>query len=269
MANGLVLRQSVEQADVASLRDAYDKLQAISPTDNRSWVYWSGIHGFPQFLCWHHFREGNTGFPYDLFLPWHRAYLSYFDHATRDQNEHAIVPWWDWTSDLSHRIGVPAAYAEPETDGQRNPLSSGPMPDMPDDPARQTRRFPGDPSELPTADQVDGVLNLTSYMDFSSQLQDVHDQIHGWTGGIDPSDPDRGGDMGVIATSAFDPIFWTHHCMIDRLWYLWQLRQGVDNIPPDYLSRTLAPFSYTVRDVLDIGHLGYEYADSAASAPGT
>jgi tyrosinase len=112
------------------------------------------------------------------------------------------VPWWDWTSDLSHQVGVPAAYTEPQAGGGRNPLAGGPMPDMPDDPARQTRRFPGAPSELPTADQVDLVLSLTSYVDFSSQLQDIHDQIHGWTGGIDPGDPNRGGDMGVTATSA-------------------------------------------------------------------
>ena len=66
--------------------------------------------------------------------------------------------------------------------------------------------------------------------------------------------------MGVVARAAFDPIFWSHHGMIDRLWYLWQLRHGVANIPQDYLDRPLAPFSLTVQDVLDIRRLGYEYA---------
>ena len=77
--------------------------------------------------------------------------------------------------------------------------------------------------------------------------------------------------MGVIATAAYDPIFWAHHCMIDRLWYLWQLRHGVSNIPPDYLDMPLAPFAVTVQDVLDINRLGYEYAQSSThpSAPGT
>jgi tyrosinase len=50
--------------------------------------------------------------------------------------------------------------------------------------------------------------------------------------------------------------------MIDRLWYLWQIRHGVNNIPPDLLSMVLQPFSLTVRDVLDINALGYEYAAS-------
>jgi tyrosinase len=73
--------------------------------------------------------------------------------------------------------------------------------------------------------------------------------------------------MGSIATSAFDPVFWAHHAMIDRAWYLWQLRHGVNNIPADYLDKALFP-GYTVQQVLDVRALGYDYA-SAAVAVGT
>jgi tyrosinase len=73
--------------------------------------------------------------------------------------------------------------------------------------------------------------------------------------------------MGSIATSAFDPAFWAHHAMIDRLWYLWQLRHGVNNIPANYLDKALFP-GYTVGQVLDVRALGYDYA-SAAVAAGT
>ena len=62
--------------------------------------------------------------------------------------------------------------------------------------------------------------------------------------------------MGVIATAAFDPIFWAHHAMIDRVWYLWQLRHGTTNIPPHYAGKTLAPFGMTVAQVLDVNTLG-------------
>jgi tyrosinase len=270
MAGEIILRASVEQCDIAALRDAYGKMQNLSATDNRSWIFWADKHGFPIFDCWHHFREGPAGrrFRYDLFLPWHRAYLMYWEHVARDQNPDAIPPWWDWTSASSHEIGVPEAYTQPEVNGQPNPLFNGPTPDMPDDPARRTRRFPGDPADLPDASVIDNLLALSDYLDFSSQIQDVHDQIHGWTGGINPDDPSQGGDMGNIASSAFDPIFWAHHCMIDRIWYLWQLRHGLANVPADYLGLTLVPFGYAVRDVLDIHTLGYEYAASAVTAPG-
>jgi hypothetical protein len=55
--------------------------------------------------------------------------------------------------------------------------------------------------------------------------------------------------------------------MIDRLWYLWQLRHGVENIPPSYMDRTLAPWDLRVRDVLDTRRLGYEYASSRIILP--
>jgi tyrosinase len=105
---------------------------------------------------------------------------------------------------------------------------------------------------------VNDIIALPQFGDFTTQLQNVHDYIHGWTGGTDANGV--GGDMGVVATSAFDPVFWTHHAMIDRLWYLWQLKWGTISVPPDYLDKVLAPFSYTVRDVLDITSLGYDYA---------
>lgn len=272
----IVLRPEVEQANIAALRNAYRKTQAMSSTDNRSWVYWASYHGFNRYDCWHHFVTGpgrGTQFAYDLFLPWHRAYLLNFDHVTRQQDPDAILPWWDWTSEVSHEVGVPQAYAEPEVDGEVNPLASAPTPDMPDDPARKTRRFPGDPSLLPLMKErvpaagllsVDEVLNLSQYVDFSNQLQDLHDFIHPWTGGQNPDDPAEPGDMGLIASSAFDPIFWVHHAMIDRLWHLWQLKWGINNIPPDYMDKVLAPFQFTVKEVLDIRELGYEYAIASA-----
>ncbi len=271
MADSIVLRASVEYCNIAALRDAYGKMQALSATDNRSWIHWADIHGFPDYDCWHHAIEGPAQhrFPYDLFLPWHRAYLVYWENVTRDQNIDAIPPWWDWTSPLSHRTGVPEAYAQPAVNGHPNPLYNGPTPNMPDDPARRTRRFPGDPAGLPDPSVITTLLSLPDYKDFSAQIQDVHDQIHGWTGGINPDNPNQGGDMGNIPSAAFDPIFWAHHCMIDRIWYLWQVKYGVDNIPPSYLDLKLAPFGYSVKEVLDINTLGYEYASSAAAAPGT
>jgi tyrosinase len=273
MANGVIVRMSVEGVEasppaLAALRDAYAKMQALSPSDNRSWIYWSGIHGFPNWLCWHHGRVGRgTQRPVNLFLPWHRAYLLYFEQSMRDHNSGAAIPWWDWTSATAHQIGVPASFAAPLVGTKPNALFAGPVPAIPPDTARQTRRFPRNPAALPTTQQIDALLALSSFNDFDGQLEDVHDNMHPWTGGISPSG--QFGDMGTVASSAFDPIFWSHHCMIDRIWYLWQLRHGVSNIPPDYLSLPLAPFDLLVRDVLDIRALGYEYAvQTSVSAAG-
>lgn len=252
MADGIVVRPEAGHANVAALQDAYEKMQAISASDNRGWIYWSEAHGFNRYECWHHARVGNDAFPYDLFLPWHRAYLTFFDNAARDQNAEAILPWWDWTSDASHQDGVPPGYV---SGGPA--LQSGPVPPINGQPQRRTTRNLGNPGSLPTPEAVEAVLELTDFRDFSNQLQDIHDGIHGWVGG----------DMGSVATSAFDPVFWAHHGMIDRIWYLWQLRHGMNNIPASYLDKALFP-GYTVQQVLDVRALGYDYA-AAAIAVGT
>ena len=274
MANGIVIRQSVEamQSDpvaLTALRDAYGRMQAFSDGDNRSWVYWAGFHGIPQWFCWHHGRAGlGSQRPENLFAPWHRAYLLYWAFAVRDQNDGAVLPWWDWTSATSHAVGVPQSFSTPMVGAVGNPLASGPVPSIQGAPRRRTVRFPGSPAALPTAARVESILQLSSFLDFTVQLEDVHDAVHGWAGGFNPVPPPQGGDMGSVATAAYDPLFWSHHAMIDRLWYLWQLRHGIGNIPPDYLDLPLAPFAFTVRQVLDVRALGYEYAVGVVAGPG-
>jgi tyrosinase len=250
MADSIVIRPDAEHANVAALQDAYTKMQAIAETDNRGWVYWAEYHGYNRNECWHDPRVGPDGTLYNLFLPWHRAYLVFFDNAARDQNADAILPWWDWTSDVSHQSGVPTAYRS-----GNSALETGPVPSIGGRPARRTRRNPSAPGDLPTKADVDALLLLSDFRDFSDQLQGIHNSVHGWTGG----------DMGSIATSAFDPVFWAHHCMIDRIWYLWQLKYGVNTIPQEYLGMALFP-GYTVEQVLDVHALGYDYAAAAVAA---
>jgi tyrosinase len=247
----LRVRPEVQQSNIAGLSAAYAAMQGLSESDRRSWIYWAEFHGFNRFDCWHHGTQGQQHYPYDLFLPWHRAYLQYFELVAFASNPGVALPWWDWTSVLSHEVGVPPAFEhEP-------PLASGPVPpSLRTDPPRTTRS-PGHPSELPSTQTIDAILEISSFEEFSRELQNQHDFVHGWTGG----------DMGVVATSAFDPIFWSHHAMIDRLWYLWQLRHGVDNIPPNYLNLVLAPWSLTVQDVLSVTALGYTYGAARLLIP--
>jgi tyrosinase len=255
MANPIVIRPDADHADVPALQDAYQKMQAISESDNRSWIYWAEFHGFNRYECWHHASVGGSSFSYDLFLPWHRAYLSFFQNAALDQNDQAVLPWWDWTK----QTGLPVAYT-----AAGSALESGSMPSISGQPARQTTRNPKNPATLPSAAAIDDLVkNTTDFRDFSNQLQGFHDGVHGWVGG----------DMGVIATSAFDPIFWAHHTMIDRIWYLWQLKHGLNNLPASYLNMALFP-GYTVQQILDVRTLGYEYATAAVAGgsgvpPGT
>jgi tyrosinase len=261
----LTVRKNIESLtppELEALRAAYLQVQSI--WDNRGYNYFASLHGIPNWYCNHHDRTIRTLQNLRLFLPWHRAYLLYFEKALIDQagpDAKIGLPWWDWTSPTSHTIGVPTAFSQPAVDGRFNPLSQALIYAPSANPPiwRWTRRFPGDPRWLPSSALVESLLNHSQFRDFSIQLEDVHDYVHGWAGGNNGA---VGGDMGNLGTAAWDPLFWSHHCTIDRIWYMWQLRQGINNISPELSDVVLQPFALTVKDVLNINALGYEYAIS-------
>lgn len=132
-------------------------------------------------------------------------------------------------------------------------------------------------------------------------LEAPHNSVHLAVGGYDvPSGPNAAdfseiqganGDMGENDTAALDPIFYFHHCFVDRVFWLWQKRHdsadrleiisqypgtnSVDNqgptpgvIPNSWLTldSPLDPFRkndgtpYTARDCVNIEtQLGYTY----------
>ena len=65
------------------------------------------------------------------------------------------------------------------------------------------------------------------------------------------------GDMFSNLTASYDPVFWPVHVNVDRLWWEWQ-RRNPTGVPYD-LDSVLSPWSYTIRDMLDISRFGYEY----------
>lgn len=106
--------------------------------------------------------------------------------------------------------------------------------------------------------QLSKVLYEKTYEDFSSNrvrtkksgeqikntpLEVPHNTIHNVIGGV-------GGNMTDIAISAFDPLFWLHHCNMDRYFYNWLFintncfTKKLDNhqILPESLELSQAPF---------------------------
>ena len=55
----------------------------------------------------------------------------------------------------------------------------------------------------------------------SNSLEGIHNTIHTNAGGPGSSTVSAG-HMTYLATAAFDPIFWLHHCNVDRLFAMWQ-----------------------------------------------
>ncbi|KAH7013796.1 hypothetical protein EDB80DRAFT_749421 [Ilyonectria destructans] len=62
----------------------------------------------------------------------------------------------------------------------------------------------------------EGHTNTTGYM----SLEYIHNNVHNLTGGS--AFKTGVGHMSDVPVAAFDPIFWLHHCQIDRLLAIWQ-----------------------------------------------
>ena len=239
-------------AHMVMMRQAMTQAEAIR--DDRGYNHIAGFHGAPGQYCWHHQQSQRTPVQARLFLPWHRAYLWWLEQALQDLIAGVALPYWDWAADAE----IPPAYTRARVDNQANPLSATRMYVPTAQPAlnRRTRRAPGRTpgTRLPAAAEIDDLLTDTDWASFSDRVEDFHDQVHVWVGG----------DMSDIATAAFDPIFFAHHCQIDRLWYLWQVRHGNSSFPAELLNEPLVPFGKTPAGVLNVQALRYEYAASAA-----
>jgi len=254
--------------ELTALRNAFEKMMTIK--DNRGYEFWASVHGINQFKC-KHAESGTERDPnFRLFLPWHRAYLYWFEKYLQDAvGDSSIgIPYWNWASSSTRTEGIPKALSDPTVNGKKNPLYSyhvkypegtnledfnrsiGCQFTMEHDTHRETEG-PNSP-DLVSSQQVTDVLSLSNYGDFSDGLEDLHNSMHVWIGG-------RCGDMAHVPTAAFDPIFWIHHCTIDRIFWMWQ--QVLSHQTPLMLyDEVLDPFRLTVRQVINVYELGYDYA---------
>jgi tyrosinase len=241
---------ALQDDQLAAFRQAITTAQAIA--DDRGYQYYAGIHGLPlPIYCKH-------GSPF--FLPWHRAYLYFFERALQDLVPGVTLPWWDWTAE--HDVGAPRSYGDEQVGGQPNPLYSSPIqasgrePGGPDHTTREPGAAGAPP--LPEPAQIQALLQLPKFIEFQEQLEDLHNAVHMWVGGT----------MGNIPTAAYDPLFWAHHTMIDRLWALWQQAHAGAGPPANLLGEALPPFAMTVTQTLATDALGYDYAVATTAAPG-
>jgi tyrosinase len=253
-------RKSVSRLSAKELKTLRTAWAAfVDLPDDRGFQYYAGWHGVPFGWCGRH-----DGDPF--FLPWHRAYLYHFELALqdRDPSRSVTLPWWNWVDEA----GIPAAYDARSVAGKPNPLFASPIAPFaskrrPEWPRRTIREVGANPGPIPPPlrERWDWVMEPTSYTEFSRRITLLHNNIHGWVGG----------SMGQVDWAAYDPIFWAHHAMVDRLWRIWQHRNPGALPPADILDAPLQlgkPPILTVRQTLDVKRLGYDYAVSSATVSG-
>lgn len=231
------------------------------------------------------------------FLPWHRRFIWDYEKELQrvSGNPNLGLPYWNWPSGSANASmwddnflggdGVPGdqttafVRSGPFREGQWNTIDSsgnqvGPL--------RRAfgRRFP---PPLPTQANIDQVLAVTPYdnapwNEFSDQS--FRNELEGWRG---PNLHNRGhlwvdGSMFPM-TSPNDPVFFIHHCMVDKIWYEWQLRfpnQGYlptsgglfgQNLTDPMDSTPPGPIGQRPIDVLDMAALEVEYDQLMPGTP--
>ncbi|NES78729.1 MULTISPECIES: tyrosinase family protein [unclassified Okeania] len=173
------------------------------------------------------------------FAPWHRSYLYYFEKLIQhfSENPNFALPYWDWSSTIS----VPSQFY-----GDGNPLDDNisiqsNCPDAP--PAGrgvpEGARFnyaqlnayvgAGRVEEIQSNPDYKSYLGSGSKEPGAGELEETpHNFVHRWVGG-----EDSGKSSNMVQTfSPLDPIFWMHHCNVDRLYSDWLGRDG-HNYPND------------------------------------
>lgn len=242
-------------SDYANAIDAMHKLGA---DDLRSWRNQALVH---ISRCTHGVTD---------FLHWHRHYIYYFESicAKLIGKPNFSLAYWDWRevsgwlpspffdidklnvtywNDVSNAQSDHWSQREVRTVGVRGLARDDSIPDA------YRGRF---------APEFLAILLLQSDFNIFKTMLEVnfHNLVHNIVG----YSPDALGHM-LDGMSALDPIFWLHHCNVDRLWAQWQ---AAGNATPELAFSYANHFvdangdlqsSPTSANSLDIASFGYSY----------
>jgi tyrosinase len=233
-----------------SYRTAITAMKALPASDPLSWEYQRAIHGTTMagmFAGWNTCEHNSY-----WFWPWHRMYLYYFERIIRKMSGDATwaLPFWDWSAPTQRQL--PPAFR----------VNGSPL--------FVSNRAAGMNSGAASlsASDVDFASAFTNF-DFTTTSGQIEGTPHGVV------HVRVGGFMGSVPTAGLDPIFYLHHCNIDRLWNLW-LAQGGGRTDPlsdstwksrkfTFVDENKKVVQLTSCDVLRAsGQLGYTYEGEPA-----
>jgi tyrosinase len=273
-------------------------MRTRSLADPRSWRYQAAIHAYhrpsdplaspadvlPSAAQQQRFWNQCQHFSW-FFLPWHRMYLLCFEQAVQTAIDEVgggpgdwALPYWNYSSGAESRR-LPLAFRLPTMpDGSANPL-------------RVEQRLRGnDGAIVATANQasvqaclVEPRFDAPSVGGLAGfggpQTGFNHSGSVGAPLGKLEATPHGsmhvavGHFMGAFATAGLDPMFWLHHCNIDRLWEVWRNRHPLHRDPtsPLWLSGVTfdlhdglgSPVTFRAADVVNTAAplLEYRYDD--------
>jgi tyrosinase len=230
------------------------------------WPGRTDLSMYDVFVFWHHQSmmlmtppnqsDRNAAHSGPAFLPWHRYFLitleGFLQQAVNDTNFR--IPYWDWNTDaelpnpttsplwdmtnMGQFIGPswPVRVAMNPTTGNIELVDERPL----------ERALGG--GTLPSRNRVRSVVRDQVVYDMSpfnsSSPGGARNPIEGWVGAAAIHNSVHiwvGGDM-ELSSSPNDPVFFLHHCNVDRIWAAWQEQHPTSPYVPDMTSPATLQF---------------------------
>jgi tyrosinase len=256
-------------------------------------IYGNPAAGTPQaawkeaaLACWATCTHGS---PY--FTTWHRWYMYYFERVCREMCKDAsfTLPYWNYASNIGSSLQIPAkfqdsntrlyfddrglGFANPQGTGQQNVAMNNngymPYPLIQYGPALTAKvMFPSDTMFFAPSQPQYYQMGFTGRMECVPHDM-VHDSVGGW--------------MGNIPSAAGDPVFYVHHCQVDRLYASWEAEPGVSynwgnsstqpsentwkNRTAHYVDEKGKLVQVKLGDAINTTSLGYQYDNLATPPP--
>ena len=289
------------QRAVAKMK-SFDHLRgSTDPADQknymRSWEYWANIHGFfgtqsmsgtvegfvsqlktsqppiPQVVidsfsglidqvvpqdgvapkvwgtCQHSRPKSDGSWNQANFWGWHRIYLYYFERVLQwaADDPTLSLPYWDYTN--TAYLALPLPYRK---------LASSLYEQRRADGYNQGGKLPADDTD---ADQY--LVNPDFLAAELGVETNVHGNVHCDVGGAANGCPQA--FMGKVPVAGNDPIFYSHHANIDRLWSCWTSMHGAPQ-PGGWMDQSFSFPDETgnlrtrkVLEFLSTEDVGYKY----------
>lgn len=275
--NIYALAQTTEgQAMIVAYRTGVKAMMAKPFSDVTSWRFQAAIHRpnsaeaadfaalpvelqiylDPVNLCQHRNLR---------FLPWHRMYVYFFERIVRKASGKAdfTLPYWNYVDSAAERA-LPEAFRTPATEAANALFRSARAPGINTGTALDSATVSAT-AALAEATAAPTGARPGFYLQIESQ---PHNIIHVMLGG--------NGLMSDPETAALDPIFWLHHCNIDRLWTRWNARGRANISDANFLGRVHRFWDedgnlveMTTREVMDtVSRLDYRYDDETGPEAG-
>lgn len=284
------------QADLEAMNTAFKKMREMGCEKGLAWYYQGAIHNIPDTIsgknvlcpeyqtskdklwawgdCTHKKKSDSASLN---FLLWHRMYTWYLEKIVRELSgkKDFALPYWNYGStEVTDNIMPKVAR---NTSGSlyaaaRYSILNDGKPILAD----QVEQIQLSLNELKTNPSFAGSAGFSKNLEIAP-----HGFMHDLIGGeyASPTETyyneiyqlkDFSGLMANVPSAGFDPVFWLHHSMIDRIWESWDVsaygqRPTLEELkanpwPYEFIAPNGDHVTYTMEEVYKIVfNLDYKY----------